>query len=731
MKRIFSWACLLISLWSLSSVRAQDTPSPKPDETLPFRDPSLPIPQRVADLISRMTLEEKCGMVIMKTPGIPRLGIPAYEWWSECLHGVARAGKATSFPQAIGLAATWNTGLMRAVAEAISDEGRAKHKNGQPSPRYYGLTFWSPTINMARDPRWGRTEETYGEDPLLTGEMAVAFVRGLQGDHPDYFKLVATVKHFAANNEENVRHTTRPAIAERTLREYYLPQFRRAIVQGRVASIMTTYNGLNDIPNSANKWLLQDVLRRDWGFTGAVVTDVGAVADIWKTHKKAADMGEAIAMCLNAGCDVLDEQKFPEFQDMVIAAWRKGLFTQTILNRALTNNLTVRFQLGMFDPDAMVPYTKIPESVVESPEHVALAREAARQGIVLLKNDRATLPLNPRKLQSIAVLGPYADHVWLGGYSGTPSQPPITVAAAIQAKVGDAVKVNTVPFPEDDDLKKDGAFDSALAAAKHSDLVVVALGLGRLYENEQHDKTTLNLPPEQQDFLEKVYAANKRVVLVLQAGSPVAIPWAKEHVPAILTMWYCGQEGGNGLADVLFGDANPAGRLPITFYASDDQLPPMGDYEVSHGRTYLYLKEKPLWAFGHGLSYSTFRYGKPVLSATKLSPSDRLQIVIPVKNAGKMAGDEVVQVYVRNEATSVPQPIHALKAFSRASIAGGQTTIVSLGFDVAGLAYWDDAKKGWLVAHGSYEVQIGSASDDIRQTAKIEVAEGDNLLPWR
>src|SRR3984957_20158411 len=803
-----------------------------------YKDPRQPLEKRVDDLLSRMTLAEKISQLMNDSPAIERLDVPRYNWWNESLHGVARAGRATVFPQAIGLAATWDTDLIFRVATAISDEARAKHhefvRRGKRNI-YQGLTFWTPNINLFRDPRWGRGMETYGEDPYLTGRMAVQFIRGLQGDDPRYLKTVATAKHYAVHSgPESTRHIFDARVDQQDLRDTYLPQFQAAVKEGGAFSVMCAYNSVDGLPACANPRLLGNILREEWSFPGYVVSDCGAIGDIYQGHKVARSAVEGVAMAMRAGCDLDCGLEY----ENIVPAVRQGLLDEKDVDTAVRRLLTARFRLGMFDPPEMVPWARIPYSVNDSQAHHELALAAARESMVLLKNEHGALPLS-KKLKTIAVIGPNADsvEVLLGNYNGEPSHP-VTPLEGIRQKVSPGSRVlyargsdlaegmplfETVPtsalftsdgadrqsglaaeyfntsnfngrayFPQafvsqamrkavtvqanprplftridpqvnfdwrdgaprpdmDDDnfgvrwtgylsapvsgkyqigatglnsyegdldgkplVQRDnvherayewktvdleagklypirvdfhevhgdadirlvwapphGSYeDEALNIARQADVVLMFLGLSPRLEGEEMrvpvegfsggDRVRLGIPRVQEQLLERISALGKPVVLVLLNGSAVAGNWAREHVPAIIELWYPGQAGGTALADVLFGDYNPAGRLPVTFYKSADQLPPFSDYNMK-GRTYRFFMGEPLFAFGYGLSYTTFGYHNLNLPK-QAAPGDEVKVSIEVENTGTVAGEEVVQLYLRRIGAG---PIRSLEAFER------------------------------------------------------------------
>jgi beta-glucosidase len=785
--------------------------SAQPPAGTPFLNPDLTPEKRAADLVSRMTLEEKVLQMQNSAPALPRLNIPAYDWWNEALHGVARAGQATVFPQAIGLAATWDTGLMHRVADVISTEARAKYneaiRNNDHS-RYHGLTFWSPNINIFRDPRWGRGQETYGEDPYLTGRLAVEFIKGMQGDDPHYFKVIATAKHYAVHSgPESSRHQFDVNPSERDLNDTYLPAFKASIVEGKADSVMCAYNRVDGVPACASTGLLEKHLRGDWNFQGYVVSDCGAISDIFRFHKFKPNAAEASAVAVKAGTDLTCGNEYRALVDAV----KQGLIAETEIDRSLARLFVARFRLGMFDPPERVPFSRIPYSVNDSEEHRKLALEAARKSIVLLKNDRNALPLKS-SVRRIAVIGPAADdpEALLGNYNGfssrhvaplagmerqfkpaaevgyalgatytsqTPSLLPAQVLTTPDGKSPGLLaeyfdnaeyrgepKVRRVeprttlqraiPDPEtrglyqrwtatlrptvtgdydlvprgggrlflDDreltaapgaaggrgrpvllhtsleaghayrlrlEFRAAGPFaspqlawippagalrDEAVKLIGDSDVTVAFVGLTPSLEGEEMpvsipgfaggDRTDIKLPESQERLLEAAYATGKPVIVVLAGGSAIAANAAAARAAAVLEMWYGGEEAGTAIAQTLAGVNNPAGRLPVTFYKSIDQLPPFDDYNMK-GRTYRYFSGEPLWGFGYGLSYSNFRYS----SLKPRRTPDGARVSVRVKNDSGREGDEVVQLYF-NQAGGA---IHALRGFQRIHLAPGES----------------------------------------------------------
>ncbi len=646
------------------------------------------ISKRVEDLISQMTLEEKISQMVNAAPAIPRLGIPEYNWWNEALHGVAVAGIATVFPQSIGMAASFDDGLLHHVAVAISDEARAKYNEfirHNDRAIFKGLTFWSPNINIFRDPRWGRGQETYGEDPYLTAKMGVAFVKGIQGNDPKYLKAIATPKHYAVHSgPESIRHEFNAEVSVKDLKETYLYAFKECVKKGKAASIMGAYNRVNGEPCCASKTLLQDILRKEWGFDGYVVSDCGAIYDIYAGHKIAKTLEEAAAMAVKNGCDLNCGDTYNKW---LVNAVKVKAITEEEIDKSVKRLFTARFKLGMFDPPEKVPYSKIPYEVNDSEKHRRLALKMARESIVLLKNDKL-LPLD-KNLKSIAVIGPNADkkEVLLGNYNGNPSRY-VTVLDGIRAKLPHKTKVYYTegcnPFKiEDKILKADRGFSEAISFAERSDVVIMCLGLSPELEgeegtgpNQKGDRDNLSLPGLQEELLEKIYAVNQNIILVLLNGSPLTINWAQDHIPAILEAWYPGEEGGTAVADVIFGNYNPGGRLPVTFVKSEDQLPSFTDYSMK-GRTYRYMNEKPLYPFGYGLSYTKFGYKNLRIEPKNAKVGRSVKVTVEVENVGKVDGDEVVQLYLKVPKTFENLPNHELKGFKRIHLTVGERKKIS------------------------------------------------------
>jgi beta-glucosidase len=875
-------AAAIIIIPSLSlAVYAQQPPTDT-SSGLPFRNTALTRQKRVDDLLSRLTVEEKIGLLGMSSVGVPRLGVPAYHWWSEGLHGIARDGTATVFPQAIGLAATWDPVLHRQIADIISTETRAKNnaiiaKTGGSSKIYQGLTIWSPNINIFRDPRWGRGQETYGEDPYLTGRFAVAFIKGLQGDDPLYLKTVATVKHFAVHSgPEESRHRFDAIVSDRDLHETYLPAFEAGIREGGAKSLMSAYNAVDGIPAPANKYLLTDTLREAWGFTGAVVGDVDTVADIFgaDSHHYAKDAAEASALALKAGNDLCSGTTYDKG---LREALKRGLVTSHDLDRALGRLLLLRFELGQFDPPAMVKYRAIPESAVASAEGDALALKAAHESIVLLKND-GTLPWKTSEMKNLLVLGPTADDMsaLVGNYNGSPKKPvtllkgirsrleplgikvdydqavplvegfrvigqtipsgilfadrtkttpglkgelfandtftgsvlaqrsddtldiawnaaepapglpvsgvherwtgvliptqtgdyslslnyigiaklyiddkpvagdprysdpgtPMTIGTELHLEAGHSYSVRIEYRQFDSDpagriqlaWKPPASFDSLAAKLQKADHILLTLGITPGLEGEESklviegfshgDRTSIALPKVQRDLLDRVAAMHKPFSVILTGSASLSFDVSKPN--AILMAWYYGQSGGTAMADVLLGDVNPSGHLPVTFYKSDSDLPPFDDYAMKD-RTYRYFKGVPLYPFGFGLSYSAFSILNASLSKKDVFAGDPVLLATRVTNAGKLAGDVVVQVYAHAVHSPVAMPQEWLIAFQRIALKAGESRTVSIPLNTQQLRRWDEARKAYVIDGGKYQLRIGQSSADTEQTVELDV----------
>lgn len=691
----------------------------------PFQNPDLPFEERALDLVSRLTLLEKAEQMLHEAKAIPRLGIPAYNWWNECLHGVARAGIATVFPQAIGLAAMFDEKRLHEIAIAVSDEARAKHhefSRHRDYGFYKGLTFWTPNINIFRDPRWGRGHETYGEDPYLTGRLGVTLCKGLQGDDPKYLKLVATPKHFAVHSgPEGLRHHFDAIASAKDLRETYLPAFFECITEGRAYSVMSAYNRTNGEACSASRTLLVDILRDEWKFEGYVVSDCWAIRDLHESHGITKSWTESAALAVKMGCDLNCGCTY----EHIPAAVEQGLLSEADLDVCVKRLMLARMKLGMFDAPERVPYAQIPYEVNDSDEHRALALDAARASLVLLKND-GVLPLSTN-IDSIAVIGPNANdpHVLVANYFGTPSHAE-TPLSGIRKAVSKKTKVwyaegCKLQGTLEEGLGRHGILSEALSVAKRAAAVVLCLGLSAEIEGEQGDagnseaagdKAHLELTGLQQKLLEEVTALGKPTVLVLLSGSALAVNWAEEHVGAIVQAFYPGGETGTALADVLFGNVSPAGRLPITYPRSLADVPPFADYSMK-GRTYRYLEKKPLYPFGYGLSYARFDYSQLVLSKSAIDVGDEVDVEVTVTNASNIASDEVTEVYVKDLEASVRVPHHSLRAFTRTRFAPGETRKLTFRLKPKDFSLIDEQGRRQLEP-GRFRIFVGGSQPDER-----------------
>ncbi|MES2448870.1 MAG: glycoside hydrolase family 3 C-terminal domain-containing protein [Bacteroidota bacterium] len=688
-----------------------------------YLNSKLPLESRVQDLLKRMTLEEKALQMDNRTPAIDRLKIPAYDWWNEALHGVARAGLATSFPQPIGLAATFNTESIFTMGTMVSDEARAKHhqfaREGNRK-EYTGLTFYSPNVNIFRDPRWGRGHETFGEDPYLTGKLGVAFVKSMQGDDPKYFKTITTAKHFAVHSgPEPSRHEFDANPLKRDLWETYLPAFKMLTQDGHVYSFMCAYNRLYGKPCCSDTYLLNDILRKKWGFKGFVATDCGAVYDFFMFHKTAKDSVEAVAQAIKGGSD----NQCWGYAGAVIPAIRQGLLKESELDTAVARLLRAKFKLGIFDDDDTNPYAKIPYSVVNNQKHQAHALQMAKEGIVLLKNDKQTLPLS-KNIKNLAVIGPNANdaEILLGNYNGDPAHI-VKPLEGIQktfssTSVRYAKGCNVIDTPG---YNRQKDFDEALAIAAKAEVIVFVGGISPRLEGEElkvkvpgflgGDKTDLNLPVIQTDLLKELKKLGKPIVLVLLNGSALSINWEQENMNAIVETWYGGEKGGAALADVLIGNYNPAGRLPVTFYKSIDDLPIFEDYSMT-GKTYRYVTKPVLYPFGYGLSYTSFKYSNLKLSSNQLDQQKPLNISFTVKNTGNFDGDEVVQLYISQAGQNMP--VKELKGFKRINIKKGALQEVSFEMKASDIQHYNEQLDDLSIVPGKIKLMIGSSSADVR-----------------
>ncbi len=832
----------------------------------PFQNPNLSAKKRAIDLVSRLTLEEKVPQMLNNAPAIERLGIPAYNWWNECLHGIGRSDyKVTVFPQAIGMAATWNTEALQKMAEITSTEGRAIYNDASSKGNrriYHGLTYWTPNVNIFRDPRWGRGQETYGEDPYLTGQLGKAFVNGLQGDDEHYLKAAACAKHYAVHSgPEPERHVFNTSVSQYDLWDTYLPAFRDLVVDAEVAGVMCAYNAYAGKPCCGNDMLMQNILRNKWNFTGYVTSDCGAIDDFYKTHKTHPNAMSAAADAVYNGTDIdCGNEAFFALKEAV----KNELLPESKVDESLIRLFTIRFRLGLFDPAEKNPYAQIPISVLESEQHKAHALEMARQSIVLLKNDNNTLPLR-KKLKKIAVLGPNADNRTspLGNYNGFPSEMD-TPLEAIKKKIGtdvDVIYISGADFtdtnfteeitnpsfttpkgekglqaeyfkntdlsgtpetvqteqqldfswkanetvidnikakdfsarwttafqPEENgtysiELGADDGYrlyvneklciddwaekahrtqtykfnatagkkynlkieyfqaagegsvklkinriknlESVLAQIKDVDAAIFIGGISPELEGEEMpvnvkgfrggDRTTIALPESQTTIMKALVETNIPTIFVMMTGSALAIDWEAQNIPAIINAWYGGQAAGTAIADVLFGDYNPAGRLPVTFYRNDNDLPDFHSYDMTN-RTYRYFKGEPLFPFGYGLSYTSFDYGDIKVSDNPATQKG-IDVSINITNSGNMDGEEVVQLYVTHE-TDQQAPLFALKGFKRIKLKAGESKNVKFHLSPRELALTN--KNGeWIVSPGNIKLTIGGCSPTVEMKSK-------------
>lgn len=654
------------------------------DNNYDFQDPSKSIEQRVEDLINRLTLEEKVGQLMYNAPAIDRLGIPEYNWWNECLHGVARAGRATVFPQAIGMAATWDTDLMQRIGEAISTEARAKYNAFSAvgnRERYQGLTFWTPNVNIFRDPRWGRGQETYGEDPYLTSRIGVSFVKGLQGDHPTYLKAAGMAKHYAVHNgPEALRHEFDAVVSPKDLWETYLPAFEALVTEANVEGVMGAYNRTNGEPCCAHPYLIDEVLRKKWGFEGYFVSDCWAIVDFYDGHNIVETAEQAAAMALNAGCNLNCGSTFPQ----LIEAVDQGLTTEDEIDKNLKELLPTRFKLCLFDPVGTGPFDDIGPDMIRHPDHVALSREAATQSMVLLKNENDLLPLS-KDIPSVYVVGPTAAHMQglLANYYGV-SEELVTFLEGITAKVSAGTSIQYSQGALLDEPNRN-PIDWYSGTAGETEVTIAFLGLSQLIEGEEGesiasrhkgDREDIALPENQIEFLRKIRENAERLVVVVTGGSAIAMPEVYEMADALLFAWYPGEQGGHAAADLLFGDAVPSGRLPVTFVKSVDDLPPYEDYALKD-RTYRYMTKAPLFPFGFGLSYASFAYSDLQIATDRIKRGESITVSVQVANTGSVAAEEVAQLYTTQSLPGLELPRYALKSFRKVSLQPGESTTIS------------------------------------------------------
>lgn len=684
--------------------------------------------ERAKALVAQMTLEEKVEQTLHRSPAIERLGVKKYNWWNEALHGVARAGTATVFPQAIGMAATFDEELLEKVGDAVSTEARAKfnmQQRGKDTDIYKGLTFWAPNVNIFRDPRWGRGHETFGEDPYLTSRLGVRYIQGLQGHDENYLKTAACAKHFAVHSgPESLRHEFDAVVTKQDMRETYLPAFRACVQEGHVETIMGAYNRTNGVPCCGSHELLIDILRNEWGFEGHVTSDCWAIRDFYEGHKVTSNAQESVAMAMANGCDLNCGVLFT----YLVQAVKEGLVEESRIDEAVVNLFTSRMKLGVFDKNEDNPFDKIPYSVVDSKEMRAFNREVSTKSIVLLKNENNTLPLDKKKLRTIGVIGPNADNrkALVGNYEGTASRY-VTVLEGIQDYVGDEVRVM---YSMGCHLYKDRMTRLAEAndrsaevrgICEESDVIIAVMGMDATLEGEQGDtgneygcgdKPDLRLPGIQHDILRIVKEYQKPVILVVLCGSATALTWEQEHLDAIVQGWYPGAQGGKAIADILFGEANPQGKLPVTFYRTTEELPDFEDYSMK-GRTYRYMKQEALYPFGYGLSYTTFDYSNAAFVG---APDIRqgVEIRVTVKNTGAMDGTETVQAYVKAKREDAPNA--QLKGIRKVDLKAGEEKTLTMKLPPEAFWLFDENGVAEYIAEG-YEISIGGSQPDARSCA--------------
>ena len=688
----------------------------------PFRNPDLPLDERVQDIISRLTLEEKVQLMKHAAPAVPRLGIPAYNWWNEALHGVARTKeKVTVFPQAIGMAATFDTEALQLMGDMTSSEGRALFnedlKAGKTGSIYRGLTYWTPNINIFRDPRWGRGQECYGEDPYLTGKMGSAIVRGLEGSDSHYLKAVACAKHYAVHSgPEGNRHSYDAHVSLYDLWDTYLPAFRELVTKAKVHGVMCAYNRLEGQPCCGHNELLQDILRNQWKFDGYVTSDCWAVSDFAKYHKTHSNDTEAVADAVLAGTDLECGDLYQKLQQGV----ERGIISEKEINVSLARLFEIQFKLGMYDPADRVPYSTIGREVIECDAHKAHAYKMAQESMVLLKNHKNILPLNPKKIKRIALIGPNMDNgsTLLANYFGVPSEI-ITPYKSLKKRFGNTIQIDTLTgVGIVQKLEGAPSFAQVAAQAKKADIIIFVGGISADYEGEagdagaagyggfaSGDRTTMKLPAVQTELMKELKKTGRPLILVNMSGSVMSFDWESRNADAILQAWYGGQAAGDAITDVLFGDYNPAGRMPLTTYMNDEDLPDFEDYSMAN-RTYRYFKGDVRYPFGYGLSYTTFAY-QPLSNASVVKTGESIKVTTTVTNTGKRDGDEVVQLYVshpQNGNTRVP--LRALKGFKRIHLNKGESQTVTFTLSPEELALVDE--KGNLVQkEGPVELYIG------------------------
>jgi len=712
-------ACSMALLASCDVATGQTASNPA------YLDPSKPIDQRVSDLLGRLTLEEKAAQLNHMNDGVPRLNIPMWGGWNQTLHGVWSKEPTTLFPAPIAMGATWDPGLVHSIADAMSDEGRALYNAKAQGPRSrHGLVYRSPVINLVRDPRWGRIQEVFSEDPYLTGQMGIAYVKGLQGDDPNHLKLAATIKHYAVYNVESGRQHGNADVDDRNLMEYWLAQWKMVVTEAHPQSLMSSYNAINGTPEAVNHRLLTEILRNQWGFDGFVTDDLGAVALLTGSRQGSPETGQrltedpvvATAMAIKAGNDSDDA----EFQTNIPLAVQRGLLTTADVDRALGRVLRVGFRLGVFDPPADNPYDQIPMSVVRSPEHLALSLKTAEESITLLSNHNDFLPLKQSEIHSVAVIGPAGDDDYeTGNYYGKPIRK-VGPLAGLRELLGPGVRVEYEKGAGFTDPVDPSTIQRAADLARKSDVALLFLGTNLKVEAEGRDRRNLDLPGAQEQLLEAVYAANPKTVLVLMNAGPLAVDWANDHLPAILDAWYPGEAGGTAIARAIFGVDNPSGHLPYTVYASLDGVPPPAEYDISRGFTYMYFKGIPLYAFGHGLSYTRFQYSNLKLSSPSTT-TGTVKVSFDLKNIGDRDGADVAQLYTHQEHSVTYQPLESLRAFERVDVKPGETKHIEFTLPISHLAFYDVQAKGFRVEPGVFDIWIGTASDDIRLRGRLNI----------
>jgi beta-glucosidase len=691
----------------------------------PFRDPNLPLERRVDDLISRLTPDEKIGMLEQIEPAIPRLGIKAFTGFTEGLHGLGRmrggSVTATTFPQSVGLGETWDPEALRQVGAVEGYEARVYYKKWDGAR--VCLAIRTPNVDLARDPRWGRTEESFGEDPYFVGKMSVGLIKGLQGDNPKYLLSAATMKHFLANSNEEGRTSSSSDFDERNLREYYLVPFQMGILEGNAQSYMASYNAVNKIPNTVSPFI-RDIVEKEWKFDGMVCTDAGSLPNLTRLFHYYPDATAAVAGSVKAGITMFLDPFAAPLKD----ALEKQLLSEADIERNIRGNIRMRIRLGEFDPPELTPYGNISgtEEPWYSEKNKALARKVTQESIVLLKNSGDLLPLDKSKLRSIAVIGPFGDRVFIDSYAGIPPYS-VTPLEGIRSKAGPNVRVRYVP---------NDIHSNAVNLAAESDVAIVFVGnhpvcypqnepcsLLPSEGREATDRKAIDLDPAQLSLIRSVKAANPKTIVVLISSFPYAIGWVQENVPAILHMAHTSQEEGNAVADVLFGDYNPAGRLVATWVSSLNDLPPMMDYDIRKGRTYMYFKGQPLYPFGFGLSYTTFEYSNLRTSADSVNAAGEVVVSVDVRNTGTRAGDEVVQMYVKRANSAVERPIKELRGFERVTLRPNETRTVRLPLKGTDLSYWDAGRHAFVLEPGAVGIMVGASSADARVEKTIAVTQ--------